>query len=82
MKSALELTLDEGESEVIALSRKIGADLTIIDEEKARNITKLYKLNVTGTIGVLLYAKKMKKIDKKIRGRPYNVKLFDKIEQQ
>ncbi|MBI4746688.1 MAG: DUF3368 domain-containing protein [Deltaproteobacteria bacterium] len=61
-KSALELTLDEGESEVIVLAQEVDADLVIIDEDKARKVSKLNGLNVTGTIGVLLDAKKQGKI--------------------
>ncbi len=61
-KSALELTLDEGESEVIVLAQEVDADLVIIDEDKARKVAKMNYLKVTGTIGVLLDAKKMGKI--------------------
>src|SRR4030067_2521274 len=61
-KSALELTLDEGEAEVIILAQEIDADLVIIDEDKARKVARLNGLNVTGTIGILLDAKKKEKI--------------------
>ncbi|MEW6088086.1 MAG: DUF3368 domain-containing protein [bacterium] len=61
-KEALEITLDEGESEVIALAQKINANLVIIDEEKARNIARLYNMNVTGTIGVLIFAREQGKL--------------------
>jgi hypothetical protein len=62
-KAALELILDEGESEVIVLAQETGAELVIVDENKARKIAGLKMLNVTGSIGILLYAKKLGKID-------------------
>ncbi len=61
-KAALELILDEGEAEVIVLAQEKEIDLVIIDEDKARKIAKLNNLNVTGTIGILLDAKKYEKI--------------------
>ena len=59
---SLELTLDEGEAEVIVLAQEVGADLVIIDEDKARKVAKRSGLYVTGTIGLLLDAKKRGKI--------------------
>ena len=61
-KSAFELTLGEGEAEVIVLAQEVGADLVIIDEDKARKVAKRSGLYVTGTIGLLLDAKKRGKI--------------------
>jgi len=61
-KASLELILDEGEAEVIVLAQEIKADLVIIDEDKARKIAKLNNLKYTGTIGVLLDAKREGKI--------------------
>jgi len=45
-KSALELTLDEGESEVIVLAQEVDADLVIIDEDKARKVARLQQFSV------------------------------------
>jgi len=53
----LELIIDRGEAETIALAEEIKADVVLIDDLKAREIAKLRRLNVIGTIGVLLDAK-------------------------
>jgi predicted nucleic acid-binding protein len=53
----LKQTLDRGESEAIALSIEIQADLTLLDEREARKIAKSLGLNVTGVLGILLRAK-------------------------
>lgn len=54
----LQASLDEGESETIALSLEIGADLVLLDDYDAREKARLFGLKITGTIGVLLKAKK------------------------
>lgn len=58
----LQSSLDDGESEAIALSLEIGADLILLDDSDAREKARLYGLTITGTIGILLRAKKDKKI--------------------
>jgi uncharacterized protein len=50
--------LDRGEAEVIALAQELDADLVIIDERLARRHAKRLGLNLTGTLGVLLKAKR------------------------
>lgn len=50
--------LDKGEAEVIVLAREIGADLLIIDEALGRQYAHHFDLTLTGTLGVLLRAKK------------------------
>lgn len=55
--------LDSGEAEVIILAKEIKADLVIIDEILGRKFAKNTGLIVTGTIGVLMKAKKMKLIN-------------------
>lgn len=60
----LQSSLDDGESEAIALSLESGADLILLDDSdaSAREKARIYGLTVTGTLGVLLRAKKDRKI--------------------
>lgn len=50
--------LGGGESSSISLALKYQNSLLIIDEKKARTVAKANGIRVTGTIGVLLLAKK------------------------
>jgi predicted nucleic acid-binding protein len=52
------LDLDLGEAEAIVLATEIDADLIILDEKLGRFHAKHADLTVTGTIGVLIKAKK------------------------
>lgn len=52
------LDLDDGEAEAIILATEIKADLIIIDEKLGRFHAKHADLKITGTIGVLIKAKK------------------------
>ena len=55
----LAAALDRGESTVIQLALEKGASTVLIDEQKARKIARrIYNLNVIGTVGILLEAKK------------------------
>jgi len=58
----LQSSLDDGESEAIALSLESGADLILLDDSDAREKARIYGLTVTGTLGILLRAKKDRKI--------------------
>lgn len=53
----LQSSLDDGESEAISLAVEVGADLILLDDSDAREKARLYNLNITGTIGILLRAK-------------------------
>lgn len=51
--------LGKGEAEVIVLALEKKANKVLVDEKKARRIaTFVYSLTVTGTVGILLKAKK------------------------
>jgi len=52
------LDLDSGEAEAVVLATEIKADLIILDEKLGRFHAKHADLKVTGTIGVLIKAKK------------------------
>lgn len=51
--------LDEGEASVITLALKENISSVLIDERKARKIARMvYKLNVSGTVRILIESKK------------------------
>jgi len=54
----LELTLDRGEAEAIALAQELDADILLMDERLGRDTAKQLGLTVTGIIGVLIAAKR------------------------
>ena len=60
---ALLGNLHRGEAEVIALALEANADIVILDDKKARNIARRIGLNVMGTIGILILAKKQSLIN-------------------
>ncbi len=59
----LEGILDPGESSAIALALEADDSLLIIDESLGRREAHQLKLNVTGTIGILIAAKEKGLID-------------------
>jgi predicted nucleic acid-binding protein len=54
--TALKVDLDDGEAEVISLALERRADLLLVDERKARIRAQALGFNVTGTVGILLFA--------------------------
>ena len=63
LKRALMIVLDEGEAEAITLALEESADLILLDDYEARKIARNYRLNITGTIGVLIRARYSGEID-------------------
>jgi predicted nucleic acid-binding protein len=58
----LKNELDRGEAEAIALAKEIEAKLILLDERDARKTAKSLRLNVLGTIGLLIQAKQAGRI--------------------
>jgi predicted nucleic acid-binding protein len=57
LMQSFSLMLDAGESEAMALYFEKNADFLLIDEKKGRRIAAYNKINVVGTLGILLLAK-------------------------
>lgn len=57
------LELDKGEKHTLDMACQMNADYVIIDEKIGRNLAEYLGLNVTGTLGILLAAKKQGLID-------------------
>jgi len=58
LKHSIMLQLDEGEAEVITIAKDKGISLVCIDEFAGRRYASLLDLEVIGTLGILLIAKK------------------------
>jgi len=56
--AALQLELDEGEAEAIALAAELKADLLLLDERKGRMVASHLGLKFIGILGVLIEAKR------------------------
>ena len=54
---SFSLLLDAGESEAMALYFEKEADFLLIDEKKGRKIASYNKINVVGSLGILLMSK-------------------------
>lgn len=54
---ALELELDSGEAETIALALELGAGIVLMDEKNGRKVAKRFNLRTVGILGVLIEAK-------------------------
>jgi len=58
MVEILGVTLDAGESEAIAMAQEWPADLLIMYESSGRAMARNLKIRITGTLGILLKAKR------------------------
>ena len=52
----LRRELGPGEAEAIVLAKELGADLVLVDDERAREIARSLGLRIAGTIALLLMA--------------------------
>jgi len=59
----LRMGLEEGEAEAIALAYEIGAEVVMLDEQDARQAAKQLGLRVLGTIGVLIWGRRVGKLE-------------------
>lgn len=82
----LEMQIDKGESSAIALALESAGSTLIIDDYKARKVAEQLGLAFTGTIGVLIKAKLIGKINsikpilKKIKDT--NFRISSELEDQ
>ena len=74
-KSMFKTQLHDGEVEVMILAKEKNADTVIIDDSNAKKHAKYLKLPVTGTLGVLIKAKRQGYISEL---KPVIQKMIDK----
>lgn len=55
--TALQMELDEGEAEALALAKELAADLLLLDERRGRAVASHLDLRFIGLLGVLIEAK-------------------------
>lgn len=55
---SLKKDIDYGESEAIALAVEMNADLILLDDKMARTVASNFDLNILGTMGILVRARK------------------------
>jgi predicted nucleic acid-binding protein len=58
LQNALQIEVDAGEASAIALATELAPALLILDDLEARRLAKQLNLNFTGTLGLILRAKK------------------------
>ena len=59
----LMISLEKGEAEVLTLAKQLGADLILVDEQKARKSAVIAGYDVMGLLGLFILAKKLGLID-------------------
>ncbi len=60
--------LGRGELEAMALYKQINADYLLIDDKRARKVARLNQIEITGSQGILLFAKQERII---LKVKPY-----------
>lgn len=50
-------SIGAGEMEALALALEMGADLAVLDEKAGRSLAQSLGIHVTGTLGILVFAK-------------------------
>ena len=58
-----QMGLGRGELEAIALYKNMDADFLLIDDRRAKSFAKLNNVNVIGSLGVIVLAKELGKIE-------------------
>lgn len=61
--TTLMASLDRGEAEVITLALETKPKLVLIDEITGRKVAESFKLNVSGSVGILIKAKQAREIE-------------------
>ena len=61
--TSLLTSLDQGEAEAIALALDTEADMVLLDETEARQVTDSHGIRKTGVVGVLIRARRQGRID-------------------
>lgn len=56
-------SLDRGEAEVIGLALEVKANMVLIDELSGKKVAGSFDLNIIGSAGILVKAKKIHKIN-------------------
>ncbi len=59
-----KIGLGRGELEAITLYKKMKADFLLIDDRRAKNFAKMNDVNVIGSLGVMVLAKELGKVEK------------------
>ncbi len=79
LSSAIPNTVDSGEAEAIALALELNMIL-LIDEKRGRIVAKQKAVDIIGTAGILLLAKR-KGIARRVKNRQINSGTKSKIMQ-
>lgn len=58
----LEMELEAGEAEAIALAQETNAQVVLLDERDARRMAKQLGMPVLGTVGILIWAKRTERL--------------------